>query len=191
MLTEIIALEYFGRGNKVVLFRCDWYDTVKGTRIDPNYGFVDVNHRSRLKCNSYESFILAQQATQVYYTTYPSTKKEAQNWWVVCKTKSTKIIELDYCQHTYDVLQEDDQSFSLEIIIPLETHEQSVMVRSDPPEEVESNELSSFDKIGAKRKANVYEKNVIVECIESEEEDEFNSEASNDTFSEEEYSESE
>ncbi|PKA53528.1 hypothetical protein AXF42_Ash009024 [Apostasia shenzhenica] len=117
MFTEIIVLEYFGKGNKVILFQCDWYDTVKGTRVDPNYGFESVNHRSRLKSNSYEPFILAQQATQVYYTTYPSTKKEAQNWWAVCKTKSTKIVELNYCQYTYDVLQEDDQSFSLEIII--------------------------------------------------------------------------
>ncbi|PKA46463.1 hypothetical protein AXF42_Ash012595 [Apostasia shenzhenica] len=62
-LTEIIEFEYLGRRNNMVLFRCDLYDTEKGTKIDLYYGLVDVNHQSRLKSSSYESFILAQQAT--------------------------------------------------------------------------------------------------------------------------------
>ena len=38
MLVEILELEYFGIGNKVVLFKYDWYDTGKGLRVHPHHG---------------------------------------------------------------------------------------------------------------------------------------------------------
>jgi len=73
MLVDILELEYFGANNKVVLFKCDWYDTEKGVRVHPRHGLVEINYKSRLHPN--DPFVLAQQAQQVYYTRYPSKKK--------------------------------------------------------------------------------------------------------------------
>ncbi|XP_057993145.1 uncharacterized protein LOC131174101 [Hevea brasiliensis] len=66
VLTEIIQLQYLG-GRRVVLFRCNWwdvYDRVRGVKID-EYGGVSVNCKRTLKTN--EPFILANQASQVFY----------------------------------------------------------------------------------------------------------------------------
>ena len=60
LLTDIIELNYYGAGNNIVLFKCDWFDIERGTKVHPQYGLVDVNHKSRLGTN--EPFILAQQA---------------------------------------------------------------------------------------------------------------------------------
>ena len=46
MLTDILELTYYGAENKVVLFRCDWYDTERGTRVHRDHSLVDVLHKS-------------------------------------------------------------------------------------------------------------------------------------------------
>ncbi|XP_039130942.1 uncharacterized protein LOC120267365 [Dioscorea cayenensis subsp. rotundata] len=66
IILDIIELRYTG-GNKVTLFRCDWYDTSRegiGYRKD-RYGIVSVNTTQKLHTN--EPFVLASQVTQVYY----------------------------------------------------------------------------------------------------------------------------
>lgn len=66
VLTEIIELQYLG-GNRVVLFRCKWWDVfdkVRGMKED-EYGFVSVNCNKQLKID--EPFILASQAIQAFY----------------------------------------------------------------------------------------------------------------------------
>lgn len=67
----------------MVLFRCNWwdvYDKVKGIKID-EYGFVSVNCQRLLKTN--EPFVLATQASQVFYVTDSVTK----GWHVVQKNQ--------------------------------------------------------------------------------------------------------
>ncbi|XP_061373828.1 uncharacterized protein LOC133316129 [Gastrolobium bilobum] len=86
-LLDIIQLDYRG-GNKVTLFKCDWFDnTPRGTKVD-KYGNVEV-HQSRRYTVGYDPFILAQQAEQVYYTSYPTA---SQGWMAVIKTKARNII---------------------------------------------------------------------------------------------------
>nr|CAD1838579.1 unnamed protein product [Ananas comosus var. bracteatus] len=66
VLTEIIELQYLG-GRRVVLFRCNWWDIYnkeKGVKID-EYGHISVNCQRLLKTN--EPFVLANQASQVFY----------------------------------------------------------------------------------------------------------------------------
>ncbi|CAN0886069.1 hypothetical protein LINGRAHAP2_LOCUS15269, partial [Linum grandiflorum] len=66
VLKEIVELQFLG-GRRVVLFRCDWcdvYDKEKGVKVD-KYGFVSVNLQRLLKIN--ESFVLASQASQVFF----------------------------------------------------------------------------------------------------------------------------
>ena len=65
-LVDIVELRYT-EGNRVVLFNCDWYDTARkgtGYKID-RYGIITVNTTRKL--NTQEPFVLASQATQVFY----------------------------------------------------------------------------------------------------------------------------
>ena len=76
-ITEIIELNYLNTGY-VVLFKCDWVDSVQGRgfRVD-KYGIKEVNFNHLLNSGSnafHEPFILATQATQVYYVQNPIEK---------------------------------------------------------------------------------------------------------------------
>ncbi|GLT24991.1 hypothetical protein SLA2020_001500 [Shorea laevis] len=96
MLEEVIELEYLGSKHKqrVVLFKCDWYDITpgRGVVVDQNHHLVDINPKFKLR--TYEPFILASQAQQVYYTQYPSMNSRRKGWWAVIKTKARRYIEM-------------------------------------------------------------------------------------------------
>ncbi len=47
MLVDILELKYVGRGNTVVLFKGDWYDTEKWLRVHPRHGLVEIRYKSR------------------------------------------------------------------------------------------------------------------------------------------------
>lgn len=70
IIKEIIELNYSNKGS-VVLFKCDWVDTIQGRGIQKDkYGITLVNFNHLLNTSdslSNEPFILATQATQVYY----------------------------------------------------------------------------------------------------------------------------
>jgi len=88
-IKDIVELRYTKR-NRVVLFNCNWYDTVTertGYKVDC-YGIVSVNTRAKL--NTDEPFVLADHATQVYYI------QEIKNstWNVVVETKPRNIFEM-------------------------------------------------------------------------------------------------
>ncbi|KAJ9549585.1 hypothetical protein OSB04_022128 [Centaurea solstitialis] len=93
LLDEVLEIEYhgYGLGRCVVpLFRCTWFDTVNGVRVDPKHNLVDIKPKSRLRSD--DPFILASQAEQVYYVPYPS--KSLKDWWSVVKTKPRGVYEL-------------------------------------------------------------------------------------------------
>ncbi|CAN1832649.1 hypothetical protein LINPERHAP1_LOCUS33550, partial [Linum perenne] len=82
VLREAIELQFLG-GRRVVLFRCDWcdvYDNVKGMKVD-EYGLVCVNLKKMLKTN--EPFVLASQASQVFFVDDRVHKK----WHVVVRVQ--------------------------------------------------------------------------------------------------------
>ncbi|KAK9148371.1 hypothetical protein Scep_007128 [Stephania cephalantha] len=83
VLQEVVEIEYTGL-KRVVLFKCEWYDPTPnhGVRTHPTLQLVEV-HRSR-RYNNYEPFVLAMQATQVYYLSYPSMRNDRQEWLAVC-----------------------------------------------------------------------------------------------------------
>ena len=74
VLTEVFCLEYIG-GYQVVFFRCKWWDVDKrrGVKQD-KFGFVSVNSQCLLKTN--EPFVLAAQASQVFYVNDSLAKKD-------------------------------------------------------------------------------------------------------------------
>lgn len=95
VLFEILELEYPALPIKrVVLFRCDWFDTTPnvGIKIHKDYKLVDINHKRRLR--KYEPFVLASQSSQVYYSPYPSLRRDKVDWWSVCKIKATSTFDL-------------------------------------------------------------------------------------------------
>ena len=70
-LEEIIELEYPVMPIKrVTMFKCQWFDPARsrrgaGTRVHERYQIVDV-HIGR-SWGKYDPFVLASQASQVYY----------------------------------------------------------------------------------------------------------------------------
>ncbi|GJZ61736.1 hypothetical protein Tco_0617873 [Tanacetum coccineum] len=119
ILVEIVQLEYPALPIKrVVLFRCDWFDPTPnvGMKVHEGYNLVDVNHKRRF--NKYEPFILASQSSQVYYTSYPSLRRDKVDWWVVSKAKPRSFIDLpddnmafqddEVNTHSFDDVDTDD-----------------------------------------------------------------------------------
>jgi hypothetical protein len=85
-------IEYTFDGNKElkVVFFCDSFDPVNGTRVD-DFGMLEVKHESHYLGNN---LLFAHQAQQVYYLSYPH--KSMKHWWVVHKVNP----EMD--THQYD-----------------------------------------------------------------------------------------
>jgi hypothetical protein len=68
ILQNIVEYTFDGAKElKVVFFQCDWFDPINGTRVD-DFGMVKVKHESRY---SGSNLLLAHQAQQVYYVSYP------------------------------------------------------------------------------------------------------------------------
>ena len=75
---------------KVVFFKCDWYDPSSlGTNIDKRLKLVMVNDMRRYK-DSYDPFIFAHQACQVYYTSFPEGRKD---WKSVVRITARSVVE--------------------------------------------------------------------------------------------------
>ncbi|GKD69131.1 zinc finger, CCHC-type containing protein [Tanacetum coccineum] len=91
-LNDVIELEYMNC-SKVVLFKCDWFDPVKhrGWKIHYEFGLGDINHKKKLR--NYDPFIMAHQAQQVYFISYPSMHRYKNDWWAVCRTKARSTIK--------------------------------------------------------------------------------------------------
>lgn len=93
LLDEVLEVEYVGTTRCiVVLFKCTWFNTVGGVRVDPKHNLVDVKYKPRLRTD--DPFILA---SQVHYASYPSTAWELKDWWAVVKTKPRGIYEIAEC----------------------------------------------------------------------------------------------
>lgn len=89
MLDEIIELNYISPTVKrAFVFNCSWFDTRSrgGTRMHPQLKLVDVNRHRMLRTK--DRYILAHQATQVYFLEYPKVRRTDADWIAVCKVKS-------------------------------------------------------------------------------------------------------
>ena len=94
VLDEILELEYSGTTTKrTVVFNCTWFQTISqgGTRIHPQLKIVDVNKTRKMRTP--DRYVLAQQATQVYYLQYPYVRRSDSDWLAVCKVKSRVVVE--------------------------------------------------------------------------------------------------
>ena len=69
VVEKIVILDYYSKG-RVALMKCDWFDTLSqsGMKTD-ELGFTLINMQRYLRTE--EPYILASQATQVFYVTNP------------------------------------------------------------------------------------------------------------------------
>ena len=94
-ITEILEIEYPALPIKhCVLFKCEWFDPTPnvGIKVNCAYNLVEINQRRRLA--NFEPFVLAMQATQVYYLPFPSLRRDKMDWLAVCKVKPRGIFEM-------------------------------------------------------------------------------------------------
>ena len=56
------------------------------SNVDPKYNLIEIKHTSRYY--KYDPFLLAKQALQVYYASYPSLRRDKIDWSAVFKTKA-------------------------------------------------------------------------------------------------------
>lgn len=98
-LEEVVVLNYPG-GHNIVTFKCHWFDNVKGIKVDHNK-VVTVDVKSKLRSN--EHFVLASQATQVYYASNVVNPKSS--WYTVVKTKTRAFVDTSRVEDD-DALQE-------------------------------------------------------------------------------------
>ena len=95
-VNEVIELQYHSVQNRVFLFKCYWYDTTdRGIIVDPQYGLVKINSKSRHH-NVNDVFVFAKQCQQVYYTYTPSFRKDQSrvDWLSILKTKRRGRVEV-------------------------------------------------------------------------------------------------
>ncbi|KAK4726786.1 hypothetical protein R3W88_031703 [Solanum pinnatisectum] len=126
-IKEIIQVEYHEAPLKqIVLFKCEWLDPTMdvGVKMHNQYKLVDINHCRRYKKD--EPFILAMQATRVCYVSYPSKKKDKDDWAAVLKVKPRNVIELPNEQVT--TVSELNVPFQIEEV---EVHEIDMIVSVD------------------------------------------------------------
>ncbi|XP_074327411.1 uncharacterized protein LOC141665331 [Apium graveolens] len=162
-LQKIIKLTY-GGGNQVILFRCHWYDHVRGVKKHKN-GVLLIDLNSKLKGN--DVYILASQATQVYYA--PSVKNPDSNihtiiacrpqllserTWDVdvepLQEEVSNIIALDFSSSSLFVdfshyEMEEDQEEEQEQPKQVESEEEEENARQGEEEEEEEDGYDSID----------------------------------------------
>jgi hypothetical protein len=71
------------RNRCTIFFQCDWFDPIHGTRVD-DFSMVEVKHESR---NTSINLLLAHQAQQVYYLSYPQWISFSPKW---CSTQAVE-----------------------------------------------------------------------------------------------------
>jgi hypothetical protein len=104
ILQKIVEYTFGGdKELKIVFFQCNWFDPVNGIRVD-DFGMVEVKHGSRYSGNN---ILLAHQAQQVYYLSYPHPS--LQNWWVAYK------VHPEMHTHRYDEYVERHEDDDVDI----------------------------------------------------------------------------
>ncbi|VFR01635.1 unnamed protein product [Cuscuta campestris] len=101
VLLEILELHYLG-GKRVSLFRCRWFDvhnSEKGAKVD-EFGFTSINTQRILKTS--EHFILANQASQVFYV----VDNKIKGWHLVIKTHPRDLYKMSH-QEEVENINED------------------------------------------------------------------------------------
>ena len=141
VLKEVVELEYDGVHNKVLLFKCHWFDITNGVKVDHQHGLVEVKHTSTLRTT--EPYVLASQATQVYYLTYASDKRERRQWSIAMRTKRRGKFGVEDINANPDYFQEEHPDCPISVSIGQELVWDNVLIQPHQFEPVQPDELSN------------------------------------------------
>ena len=146
-LKEVVVLNYPG-AKKVVTFKCRWFDTAKGVKVDRNR-IVTVDIKSNLQSD--DVFVLASQATQVYYA--PNVINYRTPWYTVVTTKTRSFDGTDdplqeQVSNPSHVVLDDDDVVVDDVVNVLDVDEVEedvvvspyVVVEDDTEEEIDTEE---------------------------------------------------
>ena len=137
LLNEIMEIEEPGPLMRVVLFKCMWFDLVKEMKVHTKFNLIEINYKKMYM--KYEPFVLAQQAIQVYYASYPSLKRDKADWWGVYKTKARKKIVEHWKDTAYQQEEVRNMNEIAEYNIPTLRDPCGAMIDVDSTEIRESN----------------------------------------------------
>lgn len=141
-LEEIVRLIYRG-GNHVYLFKCCWFDSAgNGIRVDKNR-IVTVDIKSRLRSN--EVFVLASQASQVYYA--PSVSNPRSNIYTVVSIKKSHLDESTTLS-TENPYQEDISNATrvFSLFVDFAQYEPIPRIRTEDHENGEEDDDHEYDE---------------------------------------------
>jgi len=142
-IEDIYELTFHGcKDIKSVIFKCHWFDP-EVTRRTPNLGLVEIQQDSVLPGD--DIYIVAQQATQVYYMSYPcKTDARLKGWDVVHKVlphggvpvpnKEDYIIDMDTYEGEFYQEEGLDGTFVIDLT---EAMDVAIGVKDDDDVEVE------------------------------------------------------
>ena len=132
-LEEVIELSYKGTyGGHINLFKCRWFDSEKGIRVD-RHGIVDIDVHRSTYVNA--PFVLPTQTLQVYYTHSPIRKRDRTpaDWRVVIHTPARTRVQLV----DGEFYQEDMLHRPPDVITVDDNNELTQLVGGDEHEELE------------------------------------------------------
>ncbi|KAK6791383.1 hypothetical protein RDI58_010464 [Solanum bulbocastanum] len=103
VIQEIIEVRYLGwPKKKIVLFWCEWFDpSHRATKVDHQYNIIEVKHTRKYR--SYDPFIIAQNAKQVYYASYPLRIDKADRWIVIKSSISSAPERISHDTHLFTI----------------------------------------------------------------------------------------
>lgn len=108
VITDIFEVEYpMFPVKKCTIFKCRWFDPTPGVgiNVNENYNIVEVN--TRKSWNTSEPYILAQQASQVAYISYPGAVGQRADWVVAITIRPRGWMSSKNQVVDHDALQED------------------------------------------------------------------------------------
>jgi len=148
---QILKVEYSGLLNlKCVLFKCDWFNPVigRGVRVN-NLSMVDVN--SNKTYSKFEPFMLASQAGQVSFLSYPRVRPRREVWLSVIKVNPrSRIVGLvdDVVMQQKSVRDISIPDITKEDIIHIDLHNREFedITHNCSKEEEQSHEFGESDE---------------------------------------------
>ncbi|KAL5856716.1 hypothetical protein ACOSQ3_004174 [Xanthoceras sorbifolium] len=136
VLRKILLVDY--NQFRVPLFKCDW---VSGNDVKVEDGFTLVNLHPRVNKYDRDPFILASQATQVFY----SRETDTSNWYVVLKAPPRGFHDLEkFDEHAYMTSAPLDMSTEG----PSDTPSSSSKRKGRGPNQINFNKIAKAKEVG-------------------------------------------
>ena len=150
-----------------MLFYCDWFDPVNGTKIDKRSKIVDIRMDKRY--NAFDPFILAHKVNQVYYVPYPSHQRHKIGWCAAIKTKPRGKIESDF--QDLEVAYQDNEMSQVPENIELE-HITELVDREVEGQQFDSSILLEHNEQEVDNEEDTIDSSGSGKSVEEEEEEE-------------------